>query len=160
MVSQIITRAKAKEQGLSRYFTGKPCKYGHVDFKLVSSLTCCECNRIKVRKWNKDNKQKLSIKNAEWYQNNKEYWKEKVSLYSKNNRYINNAARSKYKATKLKATLPGYDSQIKEIYKDCPDGHEVDHIVPLQGENVCGLHVPWNLQYLTIEENRKKSNKF
>jgi 5-methylcytosine-specific restriction endonuclease McrA len=37
--------------------------------------------------------------------------------------------------------------------------HAVDHIIPLQGEEVCGLHVPWNMEVITQEQNLKKSNK-
>lgn len=45
---------------------------------------------------------------------------------------------------------------IKEFYTNCPVGHEVDHIIPISKG---GLHTLENLQYLTISDNRKKSNK-
>jgi len=49
---------------------------------------------------------------------------------------------------------------IAEFYWNCPDGYEVDHIIPLKGiidgRKVSGLHVIHNLQYLPIAENRRK----
>lgn len=48
--------------------------------------------------------------------------------------------------------------QMEEFYVACPVGMEVDHILPIQGKAVCGLHVPWNLQYLTSLENVRKRN--
>jgi hypothetical protein len=50
--------------------------------------------------------------------------------------------------------------KIKEVYENCPEGHEVDHIIPLQGDLVSGLHVENNLQYLTKYENCSKGNRY
>ncbi len=51
-------------------------------------------------------------------------------------------------------------NKIKQFYNDCPEGMVVDHIIPLCGENVSGLHRLNNLQYLSKNENQKKNNKF
>ena len=67
---------------------------------------------------------------------------------------------SKRRAAKLNAVPKWADLEaIKKVYEECPEGCHVDHEIPLQGINVCGLHVEYNLQYLTIAENLSKSNK-
>lgn len=61
---------------------------------------------------------------------------------------------------KLRTPLWADMDRIIEMYRNCPEGFQVDHIIPLSGEKVSGLHVPENLQYLPAEENNRKRNKF
>jgi hypothetical protein len=66
-----------------------------------------------------------------------------------------------YRARKLQQTPPWADlEKIKEIYLKCPEGYHVDHIVPLKGKFVAGLHVETNLQYLPAKENLAKRNLY
>ena len=85
----------------------------------------------------------------------------KSSKHYQENKPLYNAKSAKYRASKLQRT-PEWSSneEIKEIYKNCPEGYHVDHVIPLQGELVSGLHVAENLQYLTAHDNLAKSNKF
>lgn len=71
------------------------------------------------------------------------------------------ADNKQYKLSLRLRTPPWADLlKIKEVYSNCPIGMEVDHIVPLNGKNVSGLHVEYNLQYLSPYDNHAKNNKF
>ena len=68
-----------------------------------------------------------------------------------------NEANARYRARMKAQIVPGEDIKpIQDFYANCPEGYEVDHIIPLSKG---GLHSLSNLQYLTISENRRKSNK-
>lgn len=51
-------------------------------------------------------------------------------------------------------------AEAKRVSEETGIAHHVDHIIPLQGKTVCGLHVSWNLQVIPANDNRAKSNKF
>jgi hypothetical protein len=117
-------------------------------------------DKEKLIEKNKLYRLKNNHKIKQYYLNNKEEIKQKVKEYRLKNPYIRRASWAKRKAIKLRAT-PKFANleKIKEIYKNCPKGYHVDHIIPLQSKIVCGLHVEWNLQYLTASANCSKSNK-
>jgi|TARA_R100000995_G_C3361264_1_gene67536 5-methylcytosine-specific restriction endonuclease McrA len=113
---------------------------------------------------------------AEYYQRNREakleYEKQrretlgkKVLAEYQKNYYIKNHHMMAFKkalrrSRKRQATPIWSDlDKIKEIYANCPENLTVDHIIPITSPLVCGLHVSWNLQYLTRSENSKKGNR-
>ena len=92
------------------------------------------------------------------------------SIWRKNNPHIVQAQTAKRRSSRINATpkwLTGVQFlEIKAFYlsasietKVTGIKHHVDHIVPLRGKLVCGLHVPWNLRVVTASENLSKGNR-
>ena len=170
-----MKRREATKLGLQRYFTGKPCKHGHLSERLTLSGTCVECNaqyycawktrnpereRELHKKWSEKNSMKRTEYRRDWWQKNKGRERTYYRKYYSSNRK-GFAIRCSLRRRRFRQATPKWVdiAMLREIYARCPKGLVVDHIVPLRGKTVCGLHVPWNLQYLLPTENSSKGNK-
>jgi hypothetical protein len=199
----LISRQAARALGVTRYFTGKPCKYGHVAERLVANCGCITCLAAADRRyherhpgkrkqsydaWNAGqpieskrarnragaatqrlrNPDKVRARIDNWTRRNPEKRKQAMLdwwLANPHKRALYNAMR---RAAARRPLWADKDA-IEAFYRDCPDGLTVDHIVPLgtaqrpartvEGYLVNGLHVPWNLGYLTLSDNSRKGNR-
>lgn len=92
---------------------------------------------------------------------NKDYYLKKNRKHYLNNKLYYNL-KSLHRRKEILKRIPKWANleKIFEIYKNRKKGYHVDHIIPLQGKNVSGLHVENNLQYLKAKDNLSKGNNF
>ncbi len=162
---------RAREMGSYLYW-GSPCKYGHTPVRYTKYGHCVTCERLRrnsLQMWQRayakrhyqENRQDYIERAASWKQENPQRRKEIVRQWGRDNPLKRREERYRRIAAQLQRTPAWADQQaIKQVYLNCPDGFEVDHIIPLRGKLVSGLHIANNLQYLTPEDNMKKLNKF
>jgi hypothetical protein len=118
-------------------------------FKTMANPVLHEAKKQAGRDYGKAHREKVSENRKRWDAANPE----KRIAYAKHHK----AVRKRIIAGQVISKT--FAKEIQQIYLNCPKGMHVDHVVPLKGETVCGLHVPWNLQYLTATENIVKGNK-
>jgi len=151
-------------------------KCGKKDKERYKKRMCLSCYNTQLVKNNPLLKKKVQDRHKAYYESNKEKVKKRASDWAKANRQRrreimrawakrnpekHNENQKKYIAMiKLRTPKWANIEQIKEFYRNCPYGYHVDHIIPLRGKNVSGLHVIENLQYLPAIENINKSNTY
>lgn len=125
----------------------------------------------KRREYNIKNKDKLTKKQREYREKNKEKIAAYKAAYKKENASTVNADNKRRKTAQMQRT-PAWLTEddlwmMREIYelatlrtKLTGIPWEVDHIIPLRGKKVSGLHVPNNLQVITANANHRKLNKW
>lgn len=164
----MIQRKEAKALGLTRYFTNKPCKHNHIAERYVQDGSCSMCKNIAYKTYSEHNLESEQSRKKQWMQSFRDSLEDKTEFNKKHyeSYKAQYKARARIRQDGCKQATPKWVDLvvIYEIYKNCPPGYHVDHIVALKGvtydnRRVCGLHVPWNLQYLPASVNIRKSNK-
>jgi hypothetical protein len=213
---KMISRKEAQQAGATRYFTGEPCKHGHIAERLVSTRTCVACHVATQREYRRTHPEAVSAtearrhakhrdkrlaKSKAWQQSHPEQCIAWSTAWAEANperkRAINKAwrianapkvradlvawraanpehvrakglfYRNQRRAAQLQRTPAWADfKKIEEVYQDAREFREagievdVDHVIPLQGDLVSGLHVHQNLRVCLSSVNRAKSNTF
>lgn len=176
-----LKRSEARSLGLPRYFTGKSCPHGHIAERFTANATCVECApKLKARCYTKDpqrrvqhnakyyaaNADAIRAANAEWRAANAQKLMEIRRRSYYNNKPAHLASGKLRKAHISRATPSWADLRaIRCVYEEAARltretgvAHDVDHIIPLRGKSVCGLHVHSNLRAIPAETNRRKGN--
>ncbi len=143
----------------------RKCKKCGTNF---DTLNCLVCARVRSAKWAVNNPLKCSIARNKWKTNNPKADKECKAIWQKEHPAIGAAKTKRYLTRRIQA-MPIWANNllIKEFYllaeyktKTFGFAWHVDHIVPLKGKTVCGLHVEYNLQVIPGKENCSKSNRY
>lgn len=108
----------------------------------------------------------LAARHAAWLEKNPDASREATRAWRRKNPGAASAAAMQRRMDKLQRTPPWVDREVIKYvylvarsYRDAGINVHVDHIVPLRGETVSGLHVPWNLQIIPAKENLRKGNR-
>lgn len=184
-------RATAKTTGATHYFTGLPCKYGHITLRVTQGacITCkkeqaarayvthhkdwlreyakTEASRENKRRWYEKNKERVIAKALARTVEDKTRYRAAWKANNPDKVLADGAARKRRNRDATPAWLTSEDLiAIRRVYaearqrtKDTGVKHSVDHIIPLRGDEVSGLHVPWNLRVVTHVENSAKHNQ-
>lgn len=142
----------------------------HLSTKDRLTTYCKACLYTQQKEWKTTNKTRLTSWNSSYREENREQIRKNAKKWREVNKGKKNADTAKRFAAKMQR-MPKWLSKEEKLRMSCyyqvaamrtrESGYDwhVDHIVPLRGETVSGLHVPWNLRIIPAQENMSKGNR-
>jgi 5-methylcytosine-specific restriction endonuclease McrA len=178
----IVTRAAAISDGLKRYFNAKPCGYGHIAERFVSSKSCVACSSIYHDAWAGQNKARLAryakdrravnplphrASSSACYDSNREHYlaaakayradnKEKRNAWNQTRRAIKSGGAGQHTKADIDAILLEQRFRCAECGTSVRSKRNVDHIMPLK---LGGTNDKRNIQILCPKCNMRKHAK-
>jgi len=123
-----------------------------------------EYDSQRCKTWKAENAESVREYQEKWKAENPEYhaeWRAKNPLktreYSASYRVARDRAKPSWAVDRL---ISAVYRRAVALTRLTGIPHEVDHVIPLKGRNVCGLHIHQNLRAISISENRSKGNRF
>ena len=139
----------------------KPSTEFYLNSNKKPSKHCKTCHLESGRNWRKSNPEKSKLIEIRCREKNRDLMLERSREWRKANLKYDAHRAKLYRMRKAQQLPPWADIEaIKQVYLTCPDGYHVDHIIPLKGKLVSGLHVETNLQHLPAKENMQKRNSY
>jgi hypothetical protein len=139
---------EARASGSIHYFTGKPCKRGHVGRRYACNKACVPCLNLFDQS---------RLKDPGYLRKKAEHQR----IYGKTptGRLLSKTKSAQRRAERFAKTPKWANTAaIREFYSGCPEGYHVDHIIPLRNGVFPSVHSLENLQYLPAQENISKQN--
>lgn len=172
------TPSEAKRLGYRHYFTGKPCKHGHVDIRFTSTQKCFTCSRRHCRRqyWSHPEYHRERVvkqyyssperhreRSRRYRESNIEQARERDRRWRKENPELHREQVVARRAARLQRTPVWADrKETKAVYAEAQRLTEETgvehHVYPLQGKEVSGLHVAENLEPVPAYVNLTKGN--
>lgn len=165
------------------YFTGWPCRHGHVAKRYAKDGVCVDCKKTRARKWNERHPgwaaryaRAAYLKDPEKYRaglrksyaNNRATRRVYLRAYLSQNLDAHAARMAARRAAQIQATPPWatlkdcavFYKMAARVSRCLGVPHHVDHIYPLHGRDGSrGLHVPLNLRVIPATLNMRKHNR-
>lgn len=143
----------------------------HANTKDKLTTYCKPCLQDLTKGWRHVNKNHVIDWFASYRQKNKQQLNTNQKKWRQANQGKKNADTAlraaakeqrtpKWLTKEQKQSIKEFYVMAKELEKVFPWKQCVDHILPLRGKDVCGLHVPWNLQILSAKDNMEKGNRY
>ena len=147
---EIISKQTAIQLNLTKYFTGKKCKHGHLAERYTKGGHCSECKKGHIAQWVENNKERSLEISRKWKKRNWTTLYEKQKIYNANNKDKTLANAKTYREK--------YPDKVREAKKKCVENKREHYATQkrnykISKKNAEGTHTAKDVKLMFLSQN-------